>query len=223
MAFDHIDTWVFDLDNTLYNADAHVFPRMGQLMDDYVARALALPMDRARVVRRDFFLRYGTTLRGLMTEHGVEPDGFLREVHDFDLSAVPVCDITADALARLPGRRVVFTNAPRHFARRMLDHLQLAPHIDAIFAVEDADYWPKPRPETYDRFLQVHGIDPARAAMVEDMEVNLAPAHARGMTTIWLHGENEPAEHAHVHHRATRLPDFFGAHPFFSPHKKAMP
>lgn len=215
MAFDHIDTWVFDLDNTLYNADRHIFPQMAGRMDAYVARLLDLPPDRAKTVRHDFYQRYGTTLRGLMTEHGVTPDDFLSYVHDFDIAPVPPCDITAQWLRNLHGRKIVFTNAPRDFARRMVDHLQIAPYIEGIFAIEDADHWPKPRPETYDHFLRRHNVAPARAAMLEDMAVNLVPAHDLGMTTVWLHGDGTADDHAHVHHRAARLPDFT-VHPYFN-------
>ncbi len=220
MAFDHIDTWVFDLDNTLYNADTHSFPQMGQRMTAFVAEMLKLPLDQADVIRRGYFHKYGTTLRGLMTEHGIAPDEFLHFVHDFDLSPIASCAITQDTVKALPGRKIVFTNAPRAFAARMLDHLGLSPAIDGIFAVEDADYWPKPLDATYDLFLKRHDVTATRACMVEDMDVNLVPAHARGMTTVWLHGDTAAIDHAHVHHRATRLPEFF-AHDYFTTLKKA--
>lgn len=220
MAFDHIDTWVFDLDNTLYNADTHSFPQMGQRMTAFVAELLKLPVDQADVIRRGYFQKYGTTLRGLMTEHGIPPGEFLSYVHDFDLSPIAACGLTQDTVRALPGRKIVFTNAPQDFARRMLDHLGLSTSIDAIFAVEDADYLPKPMDATYDLFLKHHNVIGARACMVEDMEINLVPAHARGMTTVWLHGDNTAADHAHVHHRANRLPDFF-SHNYFTTLKKA--
>ncbi len=221
MAFDHIDTWVFDLDNTLYNAEPHSFPQMGQRMTAFVADFLKLPVAEADVVRRNYFHTYGTTLRGLMSEHGIAPHEFLSYVHDFDLSPIADCAITQQTLQTLPGRKIVFTNAPRDFARRMVDHLGIAGSIEDIFAVEDADYWPKPMDATYDLFLTKHSVAPERACMVEDMHVNLVPAHARGMTTVWLHGDGELQDHAHVHHRASRLPDFFTTHAFFSTAKKA--
>jgi putative hydrolase of the HAD superfamily len=215
MAFDHIDTWVFDLDNTLYNADTHSFPEMGRRMTGFVAELLKLPHAEADVVRKGYFKKYGTTLRGLMNEHGVPPTEFLRYVHDFDLAPIPACDITRKTLALMPGRKIVFTNAPLHFAERMLEHLGIASAFSGVFAVEEADYWPKPMDRTYDAFFKRHDIRGDRACMLEDMEVNLAPAHARGMTTVWLHGDGADAAHPHVHHKAPRLPDFF-AHPYFS-------
>lgn len=220
MAFDHIDTWVFDLDNTLYNAEPHSFPQMGQRMTAFVAELLKLPVHEADVIRRDYFHKYGTTLRGLMSEHGIAPADFLSYVHDFDLTPIAHCAITQSTLRTLPGRKIVFTNAPQGFAHRMLDHLGLSGAIDAVFAVEDADYWPKPMDATYDLFLRRHGVTAARACMVEDMQINLVPAHARGMTTVWLHGDGSADAHAHVHHSAARLPDFF-ARDYFTTLKKA--
>lgn len=224
MAFDHIDTWVFDLDNTLYNADTHSFVEMGRRMTGFVARCLNLPEEEAARVRRDYYQRYGTTLRGLMTEHAVPPEEFLRHVHDFDLSPIAACAVTRDTLDRLPGRKIVFTNAPRDFAQRMLSHLGISRAIEGVFAVEDADYWPKPDMRAFDRFVANHGVTAASACMVEDMAVNLVPAHQLGMTTVWLHGDGEKTSHGHVHHVAQRLPDFF-AHPYFiqpAP-RKALP
>jgi putative hydrolase of the HAD superfamily len=165
-----------------------------------------LPVDEANRVRKHYFQTYGTTLRGLMNEHGVKPDEFLEQVHDFDISPVTPCAITQEYLAHLPGRRIVFTNAPQSFADRMLKHLGIDRHFDAVFAIEHGDYWPKPHAPTYETFFKRHAIEPAAACMFEDMDVNLKTAHDLGMTTVWLHGDGEPADHTHVHHRAARLP-----------------
>lgn len=203
--FSHIDTWVFDLDNTLYNADSHVFPVSGQKMNEFVANLLSLPLDEAARIRHHYYKTYGTTLRGLMTEHGIEPDEFMQHVHDIDLSPVDVCKITQNDLSHLQGRKFIFTNAPRHFADRMVDHLGIRHHFDAIFAIEDAAYWPKPHMPTYDVFLKKHDINPATACMFEDMEVNLRPAHTLGMTTVWFHRQNPADLHPHVHDIAPDL------------------
>lgn len=225
MAFNHIDTWVFDLDNTLYDAMPHAFPQMGQRMTAFVADLLGIPADEADILRRSYFHTYGTTLRGLMSEHGIAPEAFLSYAHDFDLAPIAPCTLTRATLHALPGRKLVFTNSPRHFADRMLSHLGLESAFDAVFAVEDAGYLPKPAEAVYDLFLERHGIAPARACMVEDMQVNLVPAHARGMTTVWLHGDGEDgttADHPHVHHRCARLPDFF-SRDYFTSLAKAAP
>ena len=206
--FRNIDTWVFDLDNTLYDAETHVFVKIGDKMTRFVADLLNLSEDKARELRHHYFRKYGTTLRGLMSEHNLAPGPFLDHVHDVDISVVPQCEITRKSLSQLPGRKFVFTNSPRRFAETMTAHLGLEHHFDGIFTIEDADYWPKPRRETYDIFLKKHGINPKTACMFEDMEVNLSPAHDLGMTTVWFHGKQEAPRHPHVHHQAEKLSDW---------------
>ncbi len=203
--FRHIDSWVFDLDNTLYDAETHLFTEIGNRMTSYVADLLNLPHDKARDMRHIYFKRYGTTLRGLMTEHGIDPSSYLTHVHDVDISVVPPCTITKEYLSRLPGKKFVFTNAPKNFAKEMTAHLGIAHHFDGIFAIEDADYWPKPHRPTYEIFLEKHKVNPKTACMFEDMEVNLKTAHDLGMTTVHFHGKNDPQEHDHIHHTAETL------------------
>lgn len=209
--FGHIDTWVFDLDNTLYDAEAYVFPEQGKRMAAFVSDLLGIPAEEARVVQKAFYKKYGTTLRGLMTEHNVEPDAYLDYVHDIDLSPVPDCPITRDNLQHLPGRRIIFTNAPRHFAQRMVKQLGIEPYFESIFAIEDALYWPKPHRPSYELFLKTYGIDPTKACMFEDMNVNLKTAHDLGMTTVWLHYDrHDPNEGIddHIHHYDNKLSEW---------------
>lgn len=206
--FRHIDTWVFDLDNTLYDAEAYIFPEMGKRMTQYVMRHLGVPEDVAARMRNEYYQKYGTTLRGLMTEHGVPADTFLKEVHEgIDIAKVAFCPTTAEGVASLTGRKYIFTNAPRHFAEPLLGHLGVIDHLDGIFTVEDADYWPKPDIRPYHKFLQKFDIDPKTACMFEDMQINLKPAHDLGMTTVWLHGQDTDHrhDHDHVHHAAPRI------------------
>ena len=210
--FSHIDSWVFDLDNTLYDAESHVFVEVGARMTDFVAAHLNLPREEADRKRKHFYKTYGTTLRGLMTEHGVPPDHFLKHVHDIDLSVVPQCEITKAGLKQLPGKRFIFTNAPRHFAEAMTAQLGIRDCFDGLFAIEDAAYWPKPNLDTYHVFLKKHGVDPARACMFEDMEINLKPAHDLGMTTVWFHGNQPDPNHAHTHFKDVKLSDWFVKH-----------
>lgn len=210
--FSHIDSWVFDLDNTLYDAETHVFVEVGKRMTDFVASHLNIPREEADRKRKHFYRTYGTTLRGMMTEHGIPPDHFLKHVHDIDLTVVPQCEITKAGLQKLPGKRFVFTNAPRHFAEAMTAQLGIRECFDGIFAIEDAAYWPKPHLDTYHVFLKKHGVDPKRACMFEDLEINLKPAHDLGMTTVWFHGSQPDPGHAHVHDKAVKLSDWFVKH-----------
>lgn len=211
--FGHIQTWVFDLDNTLYDAETELFRLVADRMTDFVSNFLKIDTDAANNMRKHYYKTYGTTLRGLMVEHNLDPTDFLQYVHDIDYKVVAPCPLTQSGLDRLVGRKVVFTNAPKHFAVAMLDHLGIARHFDGVFAIEDATYVPKPNIETYHTCFAKHGIDPKTACMFEDMEVNLRPAHDLGMTTVWFHGKMEhPEDDSHIHHRAEKLVHWFDAH-----------
>lgn len=208
--FSHVDTWIFDLDNTLYNAECGIFLRVGERMTDYIAQRLSLPRDEANDLRHHYWKKYGTSMRGLMVEHKIDPDAFLDHVHDVNISDVPQCQITMEHLARLPGRKFVFTSAPRRFAADMTRHLGVHHHFESIFAIEDAGYLPKPHIETYHAALKKFEVQPVNACMFEDMAVNLKPAADLGMTTVWLHGKHQaPDDHAHVHHKFEKLSDWF--------------
>lgn len=199
-----VEAWVFDLDNTLYPAECTLFAEVGRRMTDFVADLLALDHDRAGALRTQLFRTHGTTLRGLMIEHGIEPDAFLAYVHDVDVSVLTPNPPLAEALRALPGRKFVFTNASLAYARRVIARLGLEGRFEGTFDVAAADYVPKPAPETYRRMLARFDIDPNTAVMVEDIAKNLAPAAALGLTTVWVPSANawarEDAAGGHIHH-----------------------
>jgi putative hydrolase of the HAD superfamily len=199
-----IDAWVFDLDNTLYRADSGLFGHVADRMTTYIAEHFGLDREEAARRRRQYFLDHGTTLRGLMNEHGLDPEPFLQYVHDIDLSTLAPVRGIADGLARLGGRKYVFTNACGDYALRILDRIGLRGAIDGIFDIRDAGYVPKPAPETYRRMIDSLRIDPARSVMVEDIARNLEPASALGMTTVWLRTDTpwgrEPAPETGIDH-----------------------
>ena len=205
---DQVDAWVFDLDNTLYPASCSLFPQIDVRMRQFIAQALQLGLDEAYVLQKRYYHHYGTTLRGLMLVHGLEPEAFLTYVHDIDCSVLPPSPRLAGAIARLPGRRIVFTNGSERHAANVLDQLQLSHLFDGIFDIRAAGYIPKPAAETYLTMVRRHGIDSRRAAMFEDIARNLAPAAAIGMTTVWVrtpghsqHGpEDEHGDLSHIHH-----------------------
>lgn len=184
--FRHVDTWIFDLDNTLYPATSAVFPQIDARMTLYIMRALKIPAVEAKGLQHAYYRRYGTTLAGLMAVHRIDPEGFLAFVHDVDLAMLaPDADLRA-ALARLPGRRLVFTNGSGDHASRVLERLGLADLIDGIWDIRKSDYVPKPAVQPYRRLLAAYGVDPARAAYFEDLVRNLVPARRLGLTTVWL-------------------------------------
>ena len=195
--FSQVETWIFDLDNTLYHPSARLFDQINSRMTGFIMRELGIGRARANVLRRVYWQRYGTTLRGLIDNHGIAPESFLDEVHDIDLSALkPDADL-ATALRRLPGTRIVHTNGARAHADRVLAARGLEGAFDAVYAIEDKALVPKPQPDAYRRIVDLSGLDPARAAMVEDDVRNLEVPKALGMATVWL-----------CHHTAAKAPAF---------------
>ncbi|MEO0391620.1 MAG: pyrimidine 5'-nucleotidase [Pseudomonadota bacterium] len=196
--FDHIQTWVFDLDNTLYSARDGVFVQVHQRMGQFIADRLGLTADEAKTMQRDYFKRHGTTLRGLMVEQDVNPHDYLDYVHDIDLSVIDQAPWLNTALDELPGRKVIYTNATAPYATRILERLSIDHHFPEIFDIVAADFEPKPGDRAFDQFLSDHDVAPNSACMVEDMAINLKPASARGMTTVWLREDDENAHHQHL-------------------------
>lgn len=181
-----IDTWVFDLDNTLYPSECNLFAQIDVRMTGFIANLLGVDKEKAFVVQKRYFKEHGTTLRGLMDNHGIIPEDFLSYVHDIDVTAVDPNPDLASALADLPGRRLVFTNGSVPHAQRVMDRLGISHVIEDVFDIAAADYHPKPRLQTYERFVSHYDINPKSSAMFEDMVRNLTPAAELGMTTVWL-------------------------------------
>ncbi len=184
--FRHVRDWIFDLDNTLYRADNGVFAQIEARMTEYVMAFLGLPRDEAYARQKELYRRYGTTLNGLMKEHGAEPDAYLHYVHDIDLSDLLPDPALSEALARLPGRRFVFTNGCRDHAARILDRLEMGNLFDQVWDIRSMDFAPKPDPGAYASVVSASGVTAAAAAMFDDIARNLVPARAMGMTTVWL-------------------------------------
>lgn len=193
--FEHVETWIFDLDNSLYPPSAGLFAHMDKRMTAYIARLLGLDLDEARRTQKSYFHAHGTTLAGLMHHHGVDPHHFLEDVHALPLDClVPVPELAA-RIARLPGEKLVFTNGDTPYARRVLEALKLADAFDGIHDIHACAYCPKPSAESYASLLDRFGFDPSRALFVEDMAQNLEPAKALGMTTVWVNNGSERGSH----------------------------
>ena len=184
--FRHIRSWIFDLDNTLYRADNGIFAQIEARMTDYVERLLKLPRDAARTVQKDLYRQYGTTLNGLMREHHCDAEDYLAFVHDIDLGDLGPDPMLKAALARLPGRRFVFTNGCANHAARILDRIGLKDSFDAVWDIRTIHFSPKPMPEAYAHVMAAGAVDGPGAAMFDDIARNLVPARAAGMTTVWL-------------------------------------
>jgi putative hydrolase of the HAD superfamily len=175
---------VFDLDNTLYPHHLNLWEQVDMRIRDYIANFLALTHDEAFRLQKDYYLRYGTSMRGLMTEHGMDPDEFLAFVHQIDHSPLTPNPALGNALEKLPGRKLILTNGTRAHADAVLRRLEIDRHFEDVFDIVAGELEPKPLAQTYDRFLARHGVDPARAAMFEDLARNLEVPHRLGMTTV---------------------------------------
>ena len=212
----HVTDWVFDLDNTLYPASCNLFAQVDRRIGEFIAEDFGIRLDEARVMQKRFFREHGTTLRGLMVEHDIDPVPFLDYVHDIDVSPVSPCPSLAGALDRLPGRKIIYTNGSVRHAENVTRQLGIDGCFEAIFGIVEAGYVPKPDPRPYAILADHYDIDPARACMVEDIARNLAPAHALGMTTVWVRGEQEYEKAGvgagvHIDHTVDDLPSWLAA------------
>ena len=180
----HVREWVFDLDNTLYPRTSDLFAQIDWKMTDYVAELLGMEKEPARAEQKRLYRAHGTTLRGLIVEHHVDPHDFLRQVHDIDYSPVAPNPALGEMIAALPGRAHIFTNGDVPHARRTTDRLGITDRFENVFDIVAADLDPKPARAPYERFLETTGIDPTRAAMFEDMPRNLSVPKAMGMGTV---------------------------------------
>ncbi len=183
-AFAHVETWVFDLDNTLYPHHVNLWQQVDARIRDYVANLLGIAHDEAFRIQKDYYKRYGTTMRGLMSEHGISADEFLSYVHAIDHSPLEPNPRLGAAIEALPGRKLILTNGSRDHAGNVLARLGIGGHFEDVFDIVAAEFEPKPSPGTYQRFLSRHGVDPSRAAMFEDLARNLTVPHDLGMTTV---------------------------------------
>lgn len=199
-----VSDWVFDLDNTLYPAECDLFRQVDLKMGDFISRLLDIPYDDARGIQKQYFREHGTTLRGLMIHHDIDPHDFLGHVHNIDYSPVPANPDLGEILTQLPGRKLIFTNGTVAHAEAVLDRLQIGSVFEGIFDIADADFVPKPNEEPYRKMLSEHGVSPESSVMVEDMRKNLEVPAKLGMRTVWVKTDHawsgDGASADYVHH-----------------------
>jgi putative hydrolase of the HAD superfamily len=209
-----IETWIFDLDNTLYPASCRLFDQIHARMTQFIADRLGVSPEAALTIQKTYFREHGTTMRGLMTVERIDPEDFLAFVHEIDLACVPPDPVLVEALTRLPGRKIVHTNGSRRHAERLLDHLGISGSFCGVIDIAAAGYEPKPALAGYHELLRRHEVAPCTALMVEDMARNLVPAATLGMTTAWVRNPAEWAadgcEGDHIHHIVDDLAAFLG-------------
>ena len=205
-AFSHVETWVFDLDNTLYPPSARLFDQIDTRMTAYIMTALGMDRAAADTLRAEYWRDHGTTLAGLMRVHDLDPGPYLHEVHDITLDHLDPDPGLRAAIGRLPGRRIVHTNGSAPYAERVIDRRGLSGMFDAVYGVEHAGYRPKPERQAFEAVLARDGSRPATAAMFEDVPRNLEAPHALGMRTVHVAADRVAAPH--IHHYTDDLAGF---------------
>ena len=179
----NVDTWIFDLDNTLYSADSGIFQQVSELMGKFVSKHLNIDIKEAKKIQRKYYKKHGTTLRGMMDNHGVDPDTFLNEVHQLDYSIVEPYQKLNEELDKLRGKKIIYTNANLPHVNQVLSRLELTNMFDDIFDIKMADYIPKPELDPYKQLINKFNINPSCAAMFDDIAKNLVPAKNLGFTS----------------------------------------
>lgn len=208
------DSWLFDLDNTLYPAHTDLFSQIDQRMTSFIAKYLSISATDARTIQKAYWTSHGTTLNGLMAEHQMPPEPFLEYVHDIDVNILRYDARLDRGLSNISGRKIIFTNGTVRHAENVLNQLQLRHHFESIFDIAATGYVPKPNVDAYQHIISAAGLRAHHTVMVDDSVKNLRPAFDLGMTTVWAAGKSEwsgpdpqPNE-AHIHHRTDDIGGF---------------
>ncbi len=181
-----INTWIFDLDNTLYSADSGIFQQVHDLMGKFVSSHLDIGIEEAKIIQKNYYKQHGTTLRGMMDNHGVDPDHFLAEVHKLDYSIVGPNHKLNEELKKLQGRKIIYTNANMQHALEVLERIELSNFFDEIYDIKMANYIPKPELAPYKQMIAQFDIETKSSAMFDDIAKNLVPAKNVGFTSVWI-------------------------------------
>ena len=209
-----INTWIFDLDNTLYSADSGIFQQVGELMGKFVSEHLNIGIEEAKIIQKKYYKQHGTTLRGMMDNHGVDPDNFLAAVHKLDYSIVSPNHKLNKELKKLKGRKIIYTNANMQHTLDVLERIELSNFFDEIFDIKMANYIPKPEIAAYEQIIKKYNINAENAAMFDDIAKNLVAAKKVGFTSVWIDAGYEnfmddiQASKKYLDHETTNITDF---------------
>ena len=212
MNFNNYNTWVFDLDNTLYSAETGIFDQVDILLGKFISKNLNLEIFEAKKIQKQFFKEFGTTLKGLMDEYNVDPEHFLDEVHNLDYSIINPDPLLKDMLLKLDGRKIIYTNANRNHANEIIKRLNIENIFDNIFDIKDANYIPKPDIKPYQKLVNLYEINPQKTIMFDDIARNLVPASKLGFTTVWInvgkenYSDNIKESKEYLNYETTNLP-----------------
>ena len=209
-----INTWIFDLDNTLYSADSGIFQQVHELMGKFVSSHLSIDIEDAKIIQKKYYKQHGTTLRGMMDNHGVDPDHFLAEVHKLDYSIVGPNHKLNEELKKLQGRKIIYTNANMQHALDVLERIELSNFFDEIYDIKMANYIPKPELAPYEQMIAQFDIETKSSAMFDDIAKNLVPAKTVGFTSVWIDAGYEnfsddiKASKQYLDHETTNITEF---------------
>tara|TARA_B100000700_G_C14654571_1_gene673554 strand:+ start:71 stop:736 length:666 start_codon:yes stop_codon:yes gene_type:complete len=186
MNINNYNTWIFDLDNTLYSAETGIFDQVDVLMGEFISKHLNLDIVEAKKIQKKFFKQFGTTLKGLMDEYNIEPEYFLEEVHKLDYSIVKADPLLKSSIEKLNGNKIIYTNANRSHVNEILKRLKMENIFDNVYDITDANYIPKPDLSSYQKLVEKYKIDAHKTIMFDDIARNLIPASKLGFTTVWI-------------------------------------
>ena len=209
-----INTWIFDLDNTLYSADSGIFQQVHDLMGQFVSSHLDIDIEEAKIIQKKYYKQHGTTLRGMMDNHGIDPDHFLAEVHKLDYSIVGPNHKLNKELKKLQGRKIIYTNANMQHALNVLERIELSNFFDEIYDIKMANYIPKPELAPYEQMIAQFEIETKSSAMFDDIAKNLVPAKNVGFTSVWIDAGYEnfsddiKASKQYLDHETTNITEF---------------
>jgi putative hydrolase of the HAD superfamily len=205
-SFAHVDTWIFDLDNTLYPSSSDLWPKIDRQITLFLAELFGIDGLSSRALQKFYYQRYGTSLKGLMLDYGIDPQDFLEFAHDIDRSTLAPDPALSAHISRLPGRKLIYTNGSEGHAIATAQQLGILQHFSGIFDIVAADYVPKPDPLPYARFFARFGVEPARAAMFEDLEKNLLVPHQSGMKTVLVVAKRGATDHREAWEQVAAAP-----------------
>ena len=212
-----INSWIFDLDNTLYPADSGIFHQVHVLMGKFISKYLNIEIKQAQKIQRKYYKKHGTTLKGLMENYKIDPDLFLEEVHRLDYSIIHPNYELKKSLKKINGKKFIFTNANKKHADVVLDRLQISSLFDGIFDIKMANYIPKPEIEPYEKLIETYNINPQRTIMFDDIARNLVPASKIGFTTVWINvglenfSDDVARSKKYLDHQTTRLSNWLNS------------
>ena len=211
-ALQPIKFWIFDLDNTLYSGKTKVFEQVDKKMSEYISKKLKVSIEEAKKIQKNYFYKYNTTLNGMIKNHKIDANEFLKFVHDIDINFLKKDILLSEELGKLDGKKIVFTNGSKKHALNVTQKIGIDQHFDGIFDIVDSEFIPKPAVEPYRKLVKKHKIDPKLCVLVEDIARNLKPAYEMGMKTVWIEND-EPwaskfSDSDFINYRTNNLSDF---------------